>query len=183
MSGYYPPEFADILRENFPDAVQEVIEFRDQITVVIDRDWLIEIATFLRDTEGMKFNYLSELNGVDYWPQAPRFGINYIFYSFVHNHLIQLKIFVDETDPVVPSLTSVFPGANWPEHEVYDMFGVRFEGHPDMRRILMPYDWTGHPLRKDFPLGYEEVQYTFNIDRIEANKPTPSADPPQTGTE
>ncbi|SRR5690554_3315829 len=177
MSGYYRREHADLIDKTFPGAVKEIVEFRDQVRLEIDREHLLEIITFCRDTEGLEFNYLSELNGVDYWPDAPRFSVNYVLYSFLHNHLLQFKVRLDDDDAVLPSITSIFPGANWPEREVYDMFGIRFEGHPDPRRILMPYDWTGHPLRKDYPLGYEEVQFTFNIDRVEVNKPVPSPRP------
>ena len=176
MSGYYRREHADLIDRTFPGAVKEIVEFRDEVTVVIDVERLVDIATFCRDTAGMEFNYLADLSGVDYWPDAPRFHINYVLYSFQHNHLLRLKIIVGEGQ-TVPSVTAVWPGANWPEREVYDMFGVPFEGHPDLRRILMPYDWTGHPLRKDYPVGYEEVEFTFNIERIEAKKPKGSPEP------
>jgi NADH-quinone oxidoreductase subunit C len=78
---------------------------------------------------------------------------------------------VNGQNPIVPTIEGLFPNANWHEREIWDMFGVRFEGHSDIRRILMPYDWEGHPLRKDYPLGYEEVQFTFNFDEIDLRKP------------
>lgn len=173
MSGYYSRGLADKVQAAFPEAVQEIIEFRGEVTVLLDAASLIEVATFCRDTEGLEFDYLADLAGVDYWPDLPRFAVNYVLYSFTHNHLLRLKVYTADTKPTLPSVTGVWPGANWPEREVYDMFGVTFTDHPDMRRILMPYDWTGHPHRKDYPLGYEEVEFTFNIDRIEAKKPGP----------
>ena len=80
---------------------------------------------------------------------------------------------INGSEPVVDSVTGIYPGANWYEREAWDMFGIHFKGHPDLRRLLMPYDWEGHPLRKDYPLGYEEVQFTFNYDEIAKRKPSP----------
>lgn len=165
---------AERIKERFPEAVHEIREFRGDVTVVVDRKMIVEVARFCRDTKGLEFNMLSDLSGVDYWPDEPRFAVNYILYSLPRNHTLWLKTFVPGSDPVVPSVTGVWAGAEWPEREVFDMFGVRFEGHPDLRRILMPYDWTGHPLRKDYPLGYEEVQFSFNYERVQANKPHPT---------
>ena len=119
----------------------------------------------------------SDVGGVDYW-QYPdhnyeRFGINYHIYSLNHNHMLRLKTHLPEVAPTIESVTGVWPGANWMEREIYDMFGVTFENHPDPRRVLMPFDWSGHPQRKDYPLGYEEVQFSFNYDRVQAKKPNP----------
>lgn len=165
-------EIAGLLQETFPEAVEEIVEFRGEVTVVVKPSMLIEIATFCRDTEGLEFNMLSDLAGIDYMPQEPRFAVNYVLNSLPYTRTIRLKVYVSEGE-AVPSLTAVYPGANWQEREVWDMFGVKFEGHPDMRRILMPFDWTGHPLRKDYPLGYEEVQFSFNYERVQARKPHP----------
>ncbi len=173
MSGTYPREVADTIKARFPDAVKDIIEFRGEITLVIDRESLVEIATFCRDTDGLDFSLLANLAGVDYWPQEPRLAVNYVLYSLAHNHMVRLKVYVHGEDAVIPSVTGVWPGANWPEREAWDMFGIRFDGHPDLRRILMPFDWTGHPHRKDYPLGYEEVQFSFNYDRVQAKKPHP----------
>jgi NADH-quinone oxidoreductase subunit C len=111
------------------------------------------------------------LTAVDYFPQEPRFMVAYRLYSMPNNVYIGLRVPVPGDDRQLPTIESVYPNANWHEREVYDMFGVEFEGHSDMRRILMPHDWEGHPLRKDYPLGYEEVQFTFNFDEIDRNKP------------
>ncbi|MBN1311815.1 MAG: NADH-quinone oxidoreductase subunit C [Anaerolineae bacterium] len=164
---------ANTIREQFPQAVMEIIEFRGDVTVVIDRAALVEVAAFCRDADGLRFNLLSDLCGIDYWPEEPRFAVSYVLYSLPFNHTIRFKVYAPGKDPVMPTITGVYPGANYHEREVWDMFGVKFDGHPDLRRILMPYDWIGHPQRKDYPLGYEEVQFSFNHERIQAQKPQP----------
>lgn len=173
MSGIYPPEFAERLKERFPEAVQDMVAFRGEVTVVVTPETLIEVATACRDDAEMAFDYLADLAAVDYWPEQPRFAVNYVLYSFMHNHMLRLKVYLPGEKPTVPTVTTVWPGANWPEREAWDMFGITFEGHPDPRRVLMPFDWTGHPQRKDYPLGYEEVQFSFNYDRVQGNKPHP----------
>jgi NADH-quinone oxidoreductase subunit C len=111
---------------------------------------------------------------VDYWPQTePRFHVVYQFNSYSKHIRITVRVPLDGNEPVMDTVTGVYPNANWLERELWDMFGIRFEGHPDLRRILMPFDWEGHPLRKDYPLGYEEVQFTFNYDEIDQRKPRP----------
>jgi NADH-quinone oxidoreductase subunit C len=107
---------------------------------------------------------------VDYFPRSPRFALMYQLYSLQNAAFVGLRIWVDDRSLTVPSLESVYPNANWHEREVFDMFGISFEGHSDLRRILMPHDWEGHPLRKDYPLGYEEVQFSFNFDEINDRK-------------
>lgn len=159
------------LQERFPVQTRT---FRDEVEIVLPATHLIEACTALRDE--YQFDFLADLTAVDYWPQQdPRFHVVYQLYSYLHNVSLRLRIPVPGDDPHVPSLTPVYPNANWYEREVWDMFGIRFEGHPDLRRILMPYDWVGHPLRKDYPLGYEEPQFTFNFHDIERKKPRPRA--------
>lgn len=159
------------IQAQFPDAVQEVVTFRGETTLVVDREALVAICTYARDTEDLEFDRLSDIAGVDYWPEEPRFAACYQLYSMQHGTDLRLKVSVSGDDPVIPTVTGVWPTANWLEREIYDMFGVTFTDHPDLRRILMPYDWTGHPLRKDYPLGYEEVQFSFNVERIDEQKP------------
>jgi NADH-quinone oxidoreductase subunit C len=89
----------------------------------------------------------------------------------LHNRRLRLKVLWSDGDPAVPSMTGDWPSANWEEREAYDMFGIQFAGHPDLRRVLMPADWEGHPQRKDYPLGYETVQFSFNFDEIDRHKP------------
>jgi NADH-quinone oxidoreductase subunit C len=128
------------------------------------------VITALRDTHS--FELMSALTAVDYWPQEePRFHIVYQLTSIANNLSLQVRVPVTATRPVVPTVSAVFASANWRERELWDMFGIQFDGHPDPRRILMPQDWEGHPLRKDYPLGYEEPQFTFNFDEIDLRKP------------
>src|ERR1035437_5820551 len=139
-------------------------------TLVIAADKNTEITQVLRDE--FQFNMLVDETAIDYWPQeAPRFHVVYQLYSLPLNLQLRLRASLDGNAPHLRTLESVYPNANWYEREVWDMFGIRFDGHSDMRRILMPYDWEGHPLRKDYPLGYEEPQFTFNFDEIDLRKP------------
>jgi NADH-quinone oxidoreductase subunit C len=148
----------------------EVTEFRGQVSLLVASEKIVDISRSLRDEFG--FDMLAAQTAVDYWPeQAPRFHVIYQFLSLTKNLRIGLRVPLNGNTPSLPTIEGIFPNANWHEREIWDMFGIRFDGHPDLRRILMPYDWEGHPLRKDYPLGYEEVQFTFNYDEIDARKP------------
>lgn len=153
-----------------------VEEFRGEAHVFVQPEQVAEALTWLRDEQG--FELLSALTAVDYWPQAsspqgeePRFHVIYQLTSISRNLSVQVRVPVTASRPVVPTVSGVYASANWREREIWDMFGIRFEGHPDLRRILMPQDWEGHPLRKDYPLGYEEPQFTFNFEEIDLRKP------------
>ncbi|MFQ6016273.1 MAG: NADH-quinone oxidoreductase subunit C [Anaerolineae bacterium] len=159
------------LRKALPDAVGEVATFRGETTIMVKKERIVDVALFLRDDEELGYNFLSTICGVDYLGREPRFAVVYHLCSMTNKRRVRLKVLVDEDDPVVPTLTTLWPGANWYEREVYDMFGISFDGHPDLRRILMPDDWEGHPLRKDYPLGREEVAFTFNQEEIARKKP------------
>jgi len=159
------------IQAQFPDAIREVVEFRGETTLVVDKGSLVEICTFARDTEGLDFDRLSDQAGLDYWPEEPRFAVSYELYSLQNGTDLRIKVYTPGDDPELPTLSGVWPTANWMEREIWDMFGITFTGHPDLRRILLPHDWTGHPLRKDYPLGYEEVQFSFNVERIDDQKP------------
>ncbi|MBI5961770.1 MAG: NADH-quinone oxidoreductase subunit C [Chloroflexi bacterium] len=159
------------LRAAFSDAVQDVQEFRGEITFIIDRDHIVDVCRYCRDTKGLEYNFLSDVAGVDYFPQEPRFAVSYHLYSMIHNRALRLKVLLPGEEPEIPSVIGLFPSANWSEREIYDMFGITFTGHPDLRRLLMPEDWDGHPLRKDYPLGYETVQFSFNFDEVDKYKP------------
>lgn len=161
----------DILKRELGEAVTDVITFRDQTTVVVERSSIVKACELLRDSADLQFDFLAALTAVDYWPEEPRFKIVYQLYSLSRKVFLGLNVFIPGEDPKISTIETVYPNANWHEREIFDMFGVTFEGHSDLRRILMPADWQGHPLRKDYPLGYEEVQFTFNFDEIDQRKP------------
>lgn len=145
---------ATLVKEKFPQAVIEVAEFRDEQTIVLQPAHLISVCTYLQKT--LRYHVLSTLTAVDWPERTPRFDVVYQLLSLQHQCMLRLKVRVggpDEEHPSVPSVCTVWPGANWYEREVYDLFGITFTGHPDLRRILMPADWTTHPLRKDYPLS------------------------------
>ncbi|MBN1504844.1 MAG: NADH-quinone oxidoreductase subunit C [Candidatus Eisenbacteria bacterium] len=130
----------------------EVKEFRDEVTVVVRGGFIAEMARILRDEPELEYNFLSDLCGVD-WPGRPeRFEVVYNLYSMRHKSRLRLKVRLPESDPTVPTVSDVWPTANWHERETYDLFGIRFVGHPDLRRILNPDDFEVFPYRKDFPI-------------------------------
>ena len=144
----------------------------DQARVIVSSDKIVDLCKEVRDKYG--FESMMGLSAVDYYPQTtPRFHLIYQFRSIANAMHLEVRVELNGSEPVIDSATGIYPGANWYEREAWDMFGVHFEGHSDLRRLLMPYDWEGHPLRKDFPLGYEEVQFTFNYDEIAKRKPSP----------
>jgi NADH-quinone oxidoreductase subunit C len=142
-----------LLEEKFADEIVEIVEFRGDITVEVKPDRIVEIMTALRDGHDTGFKYLSMIAGMDYSPASPRFGVVYNLYSHKHHGRITLKArLADDQSPAIDSVASVWSTAIWHEREAYDMMGIRFKGNPDLRRILMPTDWVGHPQRKDYPL-------------------------------
>jgi NADH-quinone oxidoreductase subunit C len=142
-----------LLEEKFPDEVVEVVEFRGDTTIEVKPDRIVDICTALKDGHDTGFKYLSMIAGMDYSPASPRFGVVYNLYSHKHHDRITLKArLADDQSPAIDSVAKVWSTANWHEREIYDMMGIRFNGHPDLRRILMPADWVGHPQRKDYPL-------------------------------
>jgi NADH-quinone oxidoreductase subunit C len=144
--------------------------YMNDTCLLLKKEHLLAAVTRLKEDYG--FNFFIGITAVDYWPQDdPRMHVIYQFYALESGQYIRLRVPLRNQDLKIESLTSIFAGANWYEREVYDLFGIQFENHPDMRRIIMPYDWVGHPLRKDYPLGYEEVQFTFNFDEIDVRKP------------
>ncbi|MBL4616889.1 MAG: NADH-quinone oxidoreductase subunit C [Robiginitomaculum sp.] len=137
-----------------------------ELAIEIHRDQLLTVLGFLRDDVKCRFSTLVDICGVDYPGRSARFEVVYHFLSMYCNHRIRLKVMVDE-DEVVPSAVSVYPAADWYEREAFDMFGIVFSGHPDLRRLLTDYGFTGHPLRKDFPLsGHVECRYDEQQKRV-----------------
>lgn len=147
--GSSPPAFVDELRSAIPGVVDRLSYWVGDWTVIVVPIHLVDAARHLRDAAGAEFDFCSDVTAVD-WPDRPdRFDVVYSLFSTRFKHRVRLKVRVAEA---VPSVSAVWPAANWLEREVFDLFGVRFEGHPDLRRILMPDDWQGHPQRKDYPL-------------------------------
>lgn len=139
-------------------AVVEVIEFRGDTTIVVPRELLRELCERARSDSDLQFNLLSDATCVDRFPSEPRFEMNYQLVSIPHQRRVTLRVRIPGSDPAVDSLFPVWPGANWLEREVFDLFGIRFNGHPDLRRILLPEDFEGHPLRRDYPVhGHRDI--------------------------
>jgi NADH-quinone oxidoreductase subunit C len=142
-----------LLEEKFPAEVVEVVEFRGDTTIEVKPELIVEIMTALKDGHDTGFKYLSMIAGMDYSPDSPRFGVVYNLYSHKHHNRVTLKTrLADDLAPAIDSVSKVWSTAIWHEREAYDMMGIRFNGHPDLRRILMPTEWVGHPQRKDYPL-------------------------------
>ena len=151
---------AEHLRKWNAKSVAEVIEFHGETTLVVPRELLRATAEFCR--ANLEFNFLSDATSVDRFPVEPRFELNYHLVSIPKKTKIRLRTRVSGAEPVVDSLVSVWPGAGWLEREIFDLMGIRFNGHPDLRRILLPDDWEGYPLRRDYPTeGFRDVPATF----------------------
>lgn len=169
-------EFRDIMA-SYEDLLNVIKEFagsdllssvivRDELTIHVETTSIVRILTSLRDHSLCSFNLLVDICGVDYPEDAQRFRVVYHLLSLEHNHRIRVKVSTDGVVPV-PSVISVYSCANWNERETWDMYGIPFQGHPDIRRLLTDYDFEGHPLRKDFPLtGYVEVRYNPEFRKV-----------------
>ena len=140
------------LKTQFPHSVINVREFRNETTIQVKKEDIVNICIFLRDDESSQFDYCSDICGADNYTPENRFEVIYNLYSLSNKQRIRLKVFVDESDLHCPSVTSVWQGANWPERETFDMFGIIFDGHNDLRRMYMPEEFEFFPLRKDFPM-------------------------------
>ncbi|GBE32473.1 NADH-quinone oxidoreductase subunit C 1 [bacterium BMS3Bbin05] len=148
-----PSGLAEKVREKFPEEVIEIQDFRGQVSLVLKKERIPDIFGYLHDDPVFLLDYLKDLCGVDYLGKRDsRFEVVYHLYSMEHRHMLRIKVPVSESDCVVDSVTSIWIGADWHERECYDMYGIEFKGHPDLRRILMPEDWEGYPLRKDYPV-------------------------------
>jgi len=151
------------LREAFGDSILEALHFRDELTFIISNESLIGIVEFLRDEPEFTYTFLTDLTATDWPDREQRHEVVYLLYSFDSQTYVRLKVRLKEGEKI-SSLCGIWDIANWFEREVYDLFGVEFEGHPNLTRILTPDGFEGHPLRKDFPLTYEVPQFTHNID-------------------
>jgi len=185
--GHHDPAAA--LRAEFPELSLAEHEFRGELTLIIAAADLPAVAAFLKRGAGLNYNYLSDISAVDYAPVAEepgytafadlaeaaaerpaRFAVCYHLLSMPNARRLRLKVYVEEGESI-PTLTNLWPAANWLEREIMDMMGIDFAGHPDRRRLLMPEDWQGHPHRRDYPLGYETVQFSFNAEDVQRHKP------------
>lgn len=152
--------FVEKLKENMLDGVVDVVQAFGEVTVIVNRDSIVGVCEFLRIQS--QFDMLADLCGADRGPEDdPRFEVNYHLFSTVHYQRLRLKVLLSEDDARVRTVTNIWKTADWHERETFDLLGIKFDGHPDLRRILLPSDFDGHALRKDYPLrGYEP--YSMN---------------------
>ena len=157
----------------FGDALLDVQTYRGETTLIVARERIREILTLLRDHEATQLNRLSDLTAVDYLNLGhdPRFAVVYHLMSRTNYARLRLRAPLAEDDLWIDSVVGIYPSANWPEREVFDLFGIAFRGHPNLTRIVLPDDWEGHPLRKEYPIGAEEVEFSFNHEVVEAERP------------
>jgi len=145
-------ELTALIKTRFPETITGTNIFRNELTLTVQKDAIAEIARFLKENGDLDFNFLSDLCGVDRVETDDVFEVVYHLYSLSKNHRLRLKAPVPSDAPCLPTVTGVWKTANWHERETYDMFGITFDGHPDLRKILTPEDFEGYPLRKDYPL-------------------------------
>ncbi len=149
-----------VINSELSSKVQNSLIENNELLIEIKESELIEVIQFLKSNDKLKFRQLIDIAGVDYPDQEKRFQLVYLFLSHENNIRIKLSVYL-ETNQIINSITKIFPSANWMEREVFDMYGIKFKNHPDLRRILTDYGFKGHPLRKDFPLtGFNEVRYS-----------------------
>ncbi|KKY15766.1 putative nadh-ubiquinone oxidoreductase 304 kda subunit [Phaeomoniella chlamydospora] len=159
-------KYGQYLMSCLPKYIQQFSVWKDELCIYIPPAGVIPVFTFLKNHTAAEYTMVADITAVDYPTKEARFEVVYNLLSVRHNSRIRVKTYADEATPV-PSITSLYDGANWYEREVYDMFGVFFTGHPDLRRIMTDYGFDGHPLRKDFPLtGYTEIRYDEEKKRI-----------------
>lgn len=159
------PEFKALVDAGLAGEIVAAKRFRGQDFITVHKGRIVEILTLMRDHPDLDYKLVSDILGVDLFgfDKDPRFEIVYSLFSISKRRRIVIKAQVSEDDPAIDTATPVWPAANWPEREILDLFGITFNDHPDPRRIMMPEDWIGHPLRKDFPLGGEEVEFSHNV--------------------
>ena len=166
MPGDALKDLADFIEEELEDAVSKYVFEKDELVVYTTAQNLDRVLHFLRDDKQTRFEVLVDITAVDYPERAERFEVVYTLLSLKQNHRIRLKLNAAE-DTLIPTVTSIYSSAGWFEREVWDMYGIMFEGHPDLRRILTDYGFEGHPPRKDFPLtGYVELRYDEELKRV-----------------
>ncbi len=163
----------DKINEAISGAIEEVKDFRGERTLIIKPNRLKKVCQLLHDDQELQYDLLSDIVADDLLPDFPRFAVSYHLFSIPYSHRLRLRVMVDDPDKGPQTMDSVWPIATWLEMEVWDLMGIRFKGNTSLRRLFLPEDWQGHPLRKDYPLGYEEVQFSFNWEEIAGRKPHP----------
>jgi len=172
MSNYYN-KLATRIQDRFGDRISDSIIAYGELTVIIEKDCVLPVGEALRDDAEFAFEQCLDVVGVDYldygngaW-EGPRYAVVYHLLSIKHNHRLRLKVYADGNPPIVPSVVGIWAAADWYERETFDLYGIVFEGHPDLRRILTDYGFVGHPMRKDFPqIGHVEMRYDPEQKRV-----------------
>ena len=159
------------INKAFPEAVEEIIDFRGERTIVVDMEAVHGICQMVCNDEDLQCKFLVDIVADDMLPEYPRFAVNYQIRSLTQNGEFRLRTYVEDPDEGPQSIGDVWGIGGWHEVEVYDLMGITFPGNNGLRRLFLPEDWVGHPLRKDYPLGYEEVQFSFNWEAIQEKKP------------
>jgi NADH-quinone oxidoreductase subunit C len=177
-----PTAIIDVLRAAVPDATIEPAPAIDMPAIAVDRDHIVDLLTALRDHPALQFSFLVDVTAVDYLPAVPRFEVVYLLACLgpafrtagaataAPLRRLRMKVRLAGDDPRIQTATGVFPGANWPEREVFDLFGITFEQHPNLTRILTPDDWTGYPLRKDYPVQIRKDTATWSPIQLTAEE-------------
>ena len=160
----------------YPEAIEEEVEFRGEKTLFIKKEDVKNVCQLLQEDEELQYNFLTDIVADDMLPDFPRFAVSYQLNSLDNNHRIRLRTRVEDPEEGPDTVGTIWPIATWLEMEVWDLMGIRFKDNGSLRRLFLPEDWQGHPLRKDYPLGYEEVQFSFNFDEIDAKKPHATKD-------
>ena len=159
------------LQSALPDVVEDVDDFRNEYTIIVPANKLFDVLRFLKEDEALAFNFLADIVADDLLPAFPRFAVNYHLRSLQNKQVIRVRTYVEDPDEGPDTVAPLWKIGTWLEMEVYDLMGIRFAGNDSLRRLFLPEDWIGHPLRKDYPLGYEEVQFSFNWQEVDASKP------------
>ena len=159
----------DALEKRFPSALSDALVFRNQPSITVAKNSLLEVCGFLRDDAGAAYTYPTDVTAVDYPGREKRFEVIYHLYSFERNDRLRVKVLVGDGEPT-PSLAGLWSGVDWQEREVFDMFGIKFEGHPNLKRILLPEDWVGYPLRKDYDILKQDTAWVQANLKIESGQ-------------
>jgi NADH-quinone oxidoreductase subunit C len=160
-----PNQIIEQINKSLPGSIEEQTEYRDELQVYVKKEFFPELMKLLRNEKTFNYDLLLDIAGIDRLPDEPRFELVYVLFSLEHNRRLIVKLKVDISDSV-PSMTGIWKSADWPEREVFDLLGINFSGHPDLRRILTWDNFEGHPLRKDFPLRGKDFDKKFDPDTI-----------------